>query len=217
MSLVGEQESSHGMQNTTSMAAELEQLFNDVGMGGSLEDKFDLMSNSVDEATGPNFQRVTAQGVLSPLIQRLDSEASALRELDYRLGMMAPILLSSASRLRQIRLDCEKILNEQAAENHRSEIKIQDLHAENAQLREMLKTGPARLLIVADGSDTESVDEDEGGVLLAKDSTLPAQKVQGKDIASAGTTQATMSKKETAEDRKECQHLKKGIWYQYWP
>ena len=63
----------------------------------------------------------------------------------------------------------------------------------------------------ADGSDAESVDQDEGGVILANDNAVPANKVHDKEIAKEGEKQATTSKKETAEEKKKRQQALKQL------
>ena len=76
------------------------------------------MFNSLDEdlgQTGANIQHIqqarTETDVLSPLIQRLDSESSALGEANQSLGVMVPILESSTSRFLQIRQQDEARLD----------------------------------------------------------------------------------------------------------
>lgn len=126
-------------------------------------------------------------------------------------------------------------LQKERSEVRRSlELRNRELRATKREMRELKKSigeavksqeekQPAPDLHQADVSDTESVDEDEGGVLLAQDNAVLTNKVCDKSektgdapqkfeeaepcmrIANEGTKEVKISKKETIAEKKKLQ------------
>lgn len=112
-------------------------------------------------------------------------------------------------------------LQKQRSEARRSlELRNRELRAMKREMRRLNESleeaakdqeekQPAHNPHPAEQSDAESVDQDEGGVLLTNDNAVPAKKVHDKETANEGKQQAMASKKETAEEKQKRQQALK--------
>lgn len=132
----------------------------------------------------------------------------------------------------------EELRKERSEARRRLELRNRELRAIKREMKDLKKSveeatkaqeekQPASNPHPADESDAESVDQDEGGVLLAQDSATPTEKVDDKRektsyvpqqveeaehrmrIANQGMKEAKVSRKETAEEKKKRQQALK--------